>query len=386
MTQLNYQTPIEPMESQAKHHNPINVLVVDDKAVMRSLLKRMLGDDEDINVVSSAVDERGALGQLNLHDVDVVLLDVHVDSMTIIPNLLAAKPRLKIVMIASASTQQGDLCINALKAGAVDYIAKPNGDGKAFATGSGNFQHDLLKKIKHWGGDNRLKRGPAPVPEKPKRGAAAKLLPLPVPKQIVLREGAIERPSVIAIGSSTGGPEALLNIIPHLKDVTQPIFITQHMPAAFTSVLAKHITECGSLPCVEAKDGMLVVGKTIYLAPGDYHMVTQRTGEKTITIRLNQNPPENFCRPAVDPMLRSLSELYGNKLFIAILTGMGSDGQKGAALAVQNGAAVIAQNEATSVVWGMPAAVAHAGLCHAVLPLNEIGPVLAHIAQKGQAA
>lgn len=386
MKQLNYQTPIETMEASVKHHNPINVLVVDDKVVMRSLLKRILGDDKDINVVASAVDERGALGQLNLHDVDVVLLDVHIDRMTIIPNLLAAKPSLKIVMIASASSEQGNLCINALKAGAVDYIAKPNGDGKSFATGSGNFQNDLLEKIKHWGDENRLKRGPAPLPEKSKRGASAKLLSLPIPRHIVLRQGAIERPSAIAIGSSTGGPEALLKIIPHLKDVTQPIFITQHMPAAFTPVLAKHITECGSLPCVEAKDGMVVVGKTIYLAPGDYHMTVERTGEKTVTIRLNQNPPENFCRPAVDPMLRSLSETFGQKLFIAILTGMGSDGQKGAEFAVRNGANIIAQNEATSVVWGMPAAVAHNGLCHAVLPLEEMGPTIAQIAQKGQPA
>ncbi len=385
MKQLNYSQPIETMESKAPHHNPINVLVVDDKAVMRSLIKRILGDDNDINVVASAVDGRAALGQLNLHDVDVVLLDAAIADMTTIPNLLAVRPDLKIVLISTASAQQGDACMKALKAGAADYITKPNGTNKPFATGGNNFQHELLEKIKQWGDARRRTRGPAPVIEKQKRPAgAAKLLPLPTPKQIILRQGSIARPSAIAIGSSTGGPEALLKVIPHLKDLTQPIFITQHMPAAFTSVLASHITECGSLPCVEAKDGMVVVGRTIYLAPGDYHMTAERTGEKTVTLRLNQNPPENFCRPAVDPMLRSLSEVYGGKLLITILTGMGADGQKGSELAVQGGAAVIAQNEATSVVWGMPAAVAQSGLCHAVLPLEEIGPAIVQIARKGQ--
>lgn len=384
MKQLHYSQPIETMENTSPHHNPINVLVVDDKAVMRSLIKRILGDDKDINVVASAIDGHAALGQLNLHDVDVVLLDAVIADMTTIPNLLDARPDLKIVMITSASTEQGDACMKAIKAGAVDYITKPNGTSKPFATGGTNFQQDLLEKIKQWGDARRRARGPAPVIEKPKRKGAAKLLPLPTPKQIILRQGTIARPSAIAIGSSTGGPEALLKVIPHLKDVTQPIFITQHMPAAFTSVLATHITECGSLPCVEAKDGMVVLGRTIYLAPGDFHMTVERTGEKTVTLRLNQNPPENFCRPAVDPMLRSLSDVYGDKLFITILTGMGSDGQKGTKIAVKAGAAVIAQNEATSVVWGMPAAVAHSGLCHAVLPLDEIGPAIAKIASKGQ--
>ncbi|MBY0428582.1 MAG: chemotaxis-specific protein-glutamate methyltransferase CheB [Alphaproteobacteria bacterium] len=370
------------MKPSPEHQNPINVLVVDDSAVMRSLIKRILGDDADVNVVASAVDGAGALGQLNLYDVDVVLLDIQMqarNSMSAIPDLLRARPHLKIIMITSSSDEQINQCVHALELGAVDYVTKPN--GKTFSTPSSAFQDELISKIKNWGDGKRKKRGAGSTAVK--RPNPAKLLKLPVPKQIILRSGAIPRPSAIAIGSSTGGPEALSKIIPHLKDVTQPVFITQHMPPSFLTIMAGHINDYGALPCVEAKDGMRVQDKTIYLAPGDFHMTVEADGDGAV-IRLNQNPPENFCRPAVDPMLRSLSAYYGNKLFITILTGMGVDGRQGAKLAVEAGASMIAQDEASSVVWGMPAAVAQSGLCHAVLPLNDIGPAIARIARKGQ--
>ena len=372
--------PQEAMEPSSKHQNPINVLVVDDSAVMRSLIKRILNDDKDIVVVASAVDGAGALGQLNLYDVDVVLLDIQMQtnpSMPVIPELLRAKPELKIIMVTSASQIQVGQCVRALELGAVDYITKP--DGKKFTAPSTDFQDELCSKIKNWGDAKRKKRGPK---DSQKRPQAAKLLSLPVPKQIILRNSAIPRPSAIAIGSSTGGPEALSKIIPHLKDVTQPVFITQHMPPSFLSIMAKHINDYGSLQCFEAMDGMRVEGKTIYLAPGDYHMTVVEEGGQPV-IRLNQNAPENFCRPAVDPMLRSLSAYYGNKLFIVLLTGMGVDGHKGAKLATSAGASMIAQDEASSVVWGMPSAVAYDGLCHAVLPLSEMGQAIARIARQG---
>ena len=390
MNTLNYLRPIEcqqeHMKPSAEHRNPINVLVVDDSAVMRSLIKRILGDDSDINVVASAVDGAGALGQLNLYDVDVVLLDIQMQSghsMPVIPDLLRAKPDLKIIMITSSSDEQVNQCVRALELGAVDYITKPS--GKTFSVPSSEFQNELLEKIKNWGDGKRKKRpmnqnGPKGAPTK--RAQAAKLLSLPVPKQIILRKTAIARPSAIAIGSSTGGPEALSKIIPYLKDITQPVFITQHMPPSFLTIMAGHINDYGSLPCVEAKDGMRVKNKTIYLAAGDYHMTIEADGDGAV-IRLNQNPPENFCRPAVDPMLRSLAAYYGNELFITILTGMGVDGKKGAMAALEAGASMIAQDEASSVVWGMPGAVAQAGLCHAVIPLNDIGPTIARIARQG---
>lgn len=380
---------VEPMDHAIPCSNPIQVLVVDDKAVMRSLIKRILGDDDDIDVVASAVSGAAALGQMGLHDVDVVLMDIHMtalEGMTLIPNLIAAKPDLKIILLTSTSSEQSRLCVMALEQGAADYISKPVTHlvGKSHMLATTDFQQELISKIKNWGDTTRKKRPVSHMAAQYKKPVTA-LLNLPQPKQIVLRRQAIARPDAIAIGSSTGGPQALLKIVPHLKGFVQPVFITQHMPPSFTPILAAHLAECDGVSCFEAKDGMKVEAKTIYLAPGNFHM-TVEVQNGNLIIRLNQNPPENFCRPAVDPMLRSLSEIYGSKLFIVMLTGMGVDGLKGATQAIANGAAMIAQDELSSVVWGMPAAVAHAGLCHAVLPLDDLGPTIAQIAHKGQPA
>ena len=182
--------------------------------------------------------------------------------------------------------------------------------------------------------------------------------------------------------SSTGGPQALFQIIPFLKDITQPIFITQHMPPSFTTILAEHIRNAGGMPCTEAQEGMPIKGGQIYLAPGNFHMMVANDHGHPI-IQLNQDAPESYCRPAADPMLRSLAAVYGSRVLVAILTGMGSDGFRGAQAVVQHGGAVISQDAATSVVWGMPAAVAEGGLCHAVLPLHEIGPYIANVARRG---
>jgi two-component system chemotaxis response regulator CheB len=193
---------------------------------------------------------------------------------------------------------------------------------------------------------------------------------------IILRHAPIEHPEVLAIGSSTGGPQALFNVVGSLsKDVRQPILITQHMPATFTTILAEHLTRVSNRPCAEAKDGDPVEQGRIYVAPGDFHMVVEGGAGKRV-IRLLKTPPENFCRPAVDPMLRSLADSYGKRVLVAILTGMGYDGQKGAERITQVGGTVIAQDEASSVVWGMPGAVALAGLCTAVMPIGDIGPYL----------
>jgi two-component system chemotaxis response regulator CheB len=205
------------------------------------------------------------------------------------------------------------------------------------------------------------------------------------PRPIVLRKPSAALPRIIAIGSSTGGPQALLEVLRDMAaSVKLPILITQHMPATFTTLLAEHIERATGVPCAEGKDGETITGGRIYLAPGNFHMMVERAGAGSV-IRLNQNPPENFCRPSVDPMLRSMAPLYGASLLTIILTGMGSDGQKGAAEVVQAGGTVIAQDEATSVVWGMPGAVATSGLCSAVLPIKEIGPSVRKLVMRSAA-
>lgn len=175
----------------------------------------------------------------------------------------------------------------------------------------------------------------------------------------------------IAIGSSTGGPQALFEVLRGLSGVRQPIFITQHMPATFTTILAEHISRLTGLKCQEGKSNMPIVGGQVYLAPGDYHMTVEGRGGAR-HLMLNQNPPENFCRPSVDPMLRSLVTSYGGNILTAILTGMGQDGMLGGRDVVNAGGMVVAQDEQSSVVWGMPGAAAHAGICSAVLPIGGI--------------
>jgi two-component system chemotaxis response regulator CheB len=230
-------------------------------------------------------------------------------------------------------------------------------------------------------------RAPAPPPKRPmaaqapKKGARAQTArggSAPAPARRPAAGGAISllpekrlNVEAIAIGSSTGGPQALFEVLRGLAGVRQPIFITQHMPATFTTILAEHITRLTGLKCQEGQNNMPVVGGQVYLAPGDYHMVVEGRGAQR-HLMLNQNPPENFCRPSVDPMLRSLVASYGGNILTAILTGMGQDGMLGGRDVVSAGGMVVAQDEQTSVVWGMPGAAAHAGICSAVLPVGGI--------------
>ena len=246
--------------------------------------------------------------------------------------------------------------------------------------------HDVLSftdplhetKQAHVGAAGRAgrKRGPRPA----SAGPASLARPAPtassstIPVSFSLRRSTVRRPDLIAIGSSTGGPQALFRLLGDLgAEVRQPILITQHMPATFTSLLASHISRAAAAPCAEANDDEAILPGRIYLAPGDNHMIAESGGSGNI-LRLTKSEPENYCRPAVDPMLRSLAALYGPRLLVIILTGMGSDGHKGAEAVVAAGGSVIAQDEASSVVWGMPGAVATAGLCAAILPLSDIAP------------
>ena len=198
---------------------------------------------------------------------------------------------------------------------------------------------------------------------------------------IPLRKAHVEYPDVIAIGSSTGGPQALFTLLAGLGGLKQPILITQHMPPTFTTILAEHISKVTGREAAEAKDGEVILPGRIYVAPGDFHMTVEVHNNQK-TLRIAKSPPENFCRPAVDPMLRSLVQVYGAKILCVILTGMGADGLRGAQALVASGGTVLAQDEATSVVWGMPGAVAAAGICSAVLPLPALAPAIMRVVQR----
>jgi two-component system, chemotaxis family, protein-glutamate methylesterase/glutaminase len=363
--------------------DPYRVMVVDDSAVIRGLLTRALENDPVIRVAASVGNGEAALKALERHDVDVIILDIEMpvmDGLTALPKLLAAKPGVQVIMASTLTRKNAEVSLRALQAGAADYIPKPSSTSEL--TGADSFRRELVEKVKVLAKAARPSR---PATPRTAGGAPAMAPALRPSRPIVLRKPSSVLPRIIAIGSSTGGPQALLEVLRDMAvGVKLPIVITQHMPATFTTLLAEHIERATGVRCAEGRDGEPVTAGRIYLAPGNFHMTLEGTAAGGV-IRLNQNPPENFCRPSVDPMLRSLVQIYGAAVLTVILTGMGSDGQKGAAEIVASGGTVIAQDEATSVVWGMPGAVATTGLCAAVLPLKEIGPSVRKLVMRSAA-
>jgi two-component system chemotaxis response regulator CheB len=341
---------------------PIRVMLCDDSAVARGALARLLGRDASIRVVAQAADGKQALATLAATAAaewpEVVLLDLEMpvmDGLTALPLILRAAPG-SAVIVASALSQRGATAtMAALRAGAVDYIPKPSAAQGGMA--DPRFGEELRAKVTGWA---RMRRNPAArsMPARPALPAAR------------LVRGAA--PRAIAIGSSTGGPQALAALVGALtRPPPVPVLVVQHMPAGFTTLLADHLHRLGRLPCAEARDGEPLQPGRLYLAPGDRHLLV-REGAAGLVAQLSDGPPENFCRPAVDPLLRSLVAICGGRIAAAILTGMGHDGLEGCRALARAGGAVLAQDEASSVVWGMPGAVARAGLAQALVPPEEI--------------
>jgi len=336
-------------------------------------LTRSLDSDADIKVVGTASNGKVAIDEVKRQEIDVVVLDIEMpvmDGMTALPQLLAARPGMQVIMASTLTLKGASISMKALSKGAADYVPKPTSTGEI--NSAEDFKRELISKVKSWGAVARRRRasaarsGSEPVAAAPRRFPVGpiKLKDMPT----------LFRPDCIAIGSSTGGPQALFKVFQMMGKVTNlPVFVTQHMPATFTTILAEHLGQASGMPAAEAKDGEPVVAGHIYVAPGDFHMTVQSEGGRKV-LRLDKNPPENFCRPAVDPMLRSLAKAYNGRVLAVILTGMGQDGLRGGQELATAGGVIAAQDEATSVVWGMPGAVSNAGLCSAVLPLSDIGP------------
>ncbi len=335
------------------------VMVCDDSAVIRGALARILDADPEIDVVAKVENGKLAIEQLRAARVDVVVLDIEMpvmDGLTALPLLLRADPGVQVIMASTLTTRGADIALRALRLGASDYVPKPSSIGTVSDDG---FRRELLEKVK---GLARMRR----------RTTA----PIRARTQIALRPAPTLPAKLLAVGSSTGGPQALFNLVQGLgRGLSVPVVMTQHMPATFTPILADHLNRLGFMPCTEARDGESLVAGRIYLAPGDKHLLVEG-GRSGLRARLTTDPPENFCRPAVDPMLRSAAAACEGRVLIAMLTGMGHDGLAGTKTVVEAGGAAVGQDEASSVVWGMPGAIAQAGLCHAVLPLPKIAPKL----------
>jgi len=360
----------------------VRVIIVDDSLVIRGFITRALDSDPAFKVVATANNGKMAIDVLRDTPADVIILDIEMpvmDGLTAIPKLKEIDPTVQIIMASTLTQKNAEISIKALSLGATDYLPKPSAHEMAVP---GEFQRDLREKVKELGSITWRKRRRL---ERQKLAASAEAVAGLAPvekKQIVLRPMPYTRPEIIAIGSSTGGPQALFEVIKSMgAGLGQPIVITQHMPPSFTTILATHINRQCGVDCVEAKEGDVLRSGNYYVAPGDFHMLIVKTPEGP-TIRLVKDPQENYCRPSVDPMLRSLVGVYGGRILVVILTGMGQDGMKGSEVVVKAGGSVVAQDEPTSVVWGMPGAVAMAGLCSAVVPLVEVGSLVRQIASR----
>lgn len=344
----------------------IRVMVVDDSAVVRGLVSRQLNTESGICVVATAANGELALAELARREVDVVVLDIEMpvmDGLTALKQMVALYPSTRVIMASTLTLRNAEISLKALHLGASDYVAKPEAGLGAAET----FHRDLSAKIRALA-VRRPAVAPvaAPPPPSPTRPPS----PARAPRT---------RPGVILIGSSTGGPPALLKLFAALRGaVEQPILLVQHMPPTFTTLLAEQLARAGDRPCAEARQGEAIRPGHCYVAPGGWHMVVDREGAAPV-LRLNQDPPENFCRPAVDPLFRSAAHVYGSGALGLVLTGMGADGAAGCEAVAQAGGAFIVQDEASSVVWGMPGAAAATGLSAGILPLDQIAPWLRRI-------
>src|SRR5437016_5503016 len=358
---------------------PLRVMIVDDAVVVRGLVSRWL-EEEGFQVVASLRTGRDAVNQIERANPDVVVLDVEMpelDGISALPMLLEKKRDLVVIMASTLTRRNAEISLRALALGAADYIPKPESTREI--TTSSSFRRELIDKIRALGARRRRGAMPAPAPAAPAAGlrhlASPAIAPASDQAIVKLRPFPATTPRVLLVGSSTGGPQALNAFIARLNGVIDaaPVLIVQHMPPTFTTILAEHLARLSGRVAREAVAGEPVRAGQIYVAPGGRHMrVVRRDG--TASIALDDGPLVNFCKPSVNHLFSSAAEVWGARNLAIVLTGMGSDGARGAGDIVAAGGSVIAQDEATSVVWGMPRSVAQKGLCSAVLPLDQIGP------------
>jgi two-component system, chemotaxis family, protein-glutamate methylesterase/glutaminase len=347
----------------------IRVLVVDDSTVIRRIISQSLGNDPEIEVAGYAANGKAALQMIADLKPDAITLDIEMpemDGLTTLRRLRESGSGACVIMCSTLTTRGASAAIDALMLGANDYVTKPSNSGPMDAA-MVMLHDELIPKIKQF---FEVKKPVAALrtvsaqSQQPKAGMrpAVPLFTLPAERKVV------------AIGVSTGGPTALMEVLPQLPpSFSLPIVIVQHMPALFTKLLAERLAAQSKFPVVEAANGMTLEPGRILIAPGDYHMRLHREGRQ-VSVRLDQGPKENSCRPAVDVLFRSVAEVYGGGVVAVILTGMGQDGLQGVEVLKSKGAYVIAQDQGSSVVWGMPGAVVEAGLADSVPALRGVVP------------
>lgn len=344
---------------------PVRVLVVDDSAVVRKVLCEALENDASVEVAGTAASGNMALAKIPLLHPDVVTLDIEMPGMSGLETLVEIRkvyPKLPVIIFSTMTERGAAITLDALALGASDYVTKPTGTGSLEATRK-QIETHLIPKVK---GLCRGSAGKKLTTGTPAGKGEAKRCVSP---RVNLAGGRID---IIAIGTSTGGPNALARVLPAIqRDFPVPIVIVQHMPRLFTRLLAERLDKQSGIRVREGEEGGMLKPGEAWIAPGDFHMTLASEGS-AVRLAMNQEPAENSCRPAVDVLFRSVARVYGAHTLAVVLTGMGSDGVHGAQQVREAGGQILVQDEATSVVWGMPGQVVAAGLAEGVFPLEEI--------------
>lgn len=352
----------------------IRVLVVDDSLVIRRALRECFRADPEIEVVGVADTGVAALEQIDVLKPDLITLDIEMpemDGLETLRTLRARGSNIPIIMFSKYTSDGATATLEALELGASDVVAKPEAHGGKGAP-CDIVKRLLATRIRALGRQSHKGRKPVPPPH-------ADTVPM-----IPASEYEVPHPvDAVGIAISTGGPSALVEVVAKLNhNLPGPIFLTQHMPPVFTKYLAERLTVKGALPAHEATEGMIAQAGNIYIAPGNFHLELKRSGAEVL-IHLSQAPPENSCRPSADVMFRSMAAVYGSHVLAVVMTGMGQDGRKGCEEIRGHGGSVVVQDEATSLVWGMPKAVVTAGLHNAVVRLPDIARVINQSLLKG---
>jgi len=359
----------------------IRVLVVDDSVVVRKIVTDTLSGDPDIEVAATAANGRIALQKIPQVNPDILTLDIEMPEMDGLQTLAEARkiyPNLPIIMFSTLTERGGAKTLEALALGATDYVTKPANVGSV-SIAMQRIRDELTPKIKMFCAKNAGLDAPAAAIPKP----VAKT-PTPFKRPPTAKKALIQKIDILAIGVSTGGPNALAELIPTLPgDLPVPVVLVQHMPPFFTKLLAERLSAKSPLDIQECIAGKKIAPGQAWIAPGDFHMILEKKADG-VYLQTNQAPQENSCRPAVDPLFRSVAEIYGARTLSVVLTGMGQDGLIGCEHIKDAGGYVIVQDEASSVVWGMPGFVARAGLADEILPLNQIGQRIISILKVGR--
>jgi len=343
---------------------PVRVLVVDDSVVVRKLLSEALASSPDVKLAGTASSGTIALAKIPQLNPDVITLDIEMPGLDGIQTLTEIRklyPKLPVIMFSTLTERGAAITLEALARGASDYMTKPS-NSESLAGAMEQVRKELVAKIVSL---TSRSRGTSAAPRSQARS-------------LVRTTSGNQRIDILAIGTSTGGPNALAEVIPHLPgDFPVPVVVVQHMPPLFTRLLAERLNSQSALAVQEGEAGKTLMPGQVWIAPGSYHMTVARKGAG-VALNLNQDPPENSCRPAVDVLFRSVAQTYGPNVLGVVMTGMGADGARGAAHIRDAGGEILVQDEASSVVWGMPGAVVEAGAADKICPLLEISSQIVH--------